>query len=144
MSPTSKVLFPLKAAWEQLAALHILLQQKMSKFSKILFPAKAGCEFLATWNFLLCTSGVSQRVAHNVERIGDGLVIRVPSARTTVDWKFEVENMKKRTTKNIQPDPLLNSERQTIDPTSRQTITNTNVTCRFYVSAIERLKEVAL
>jgi hypothetical protein len=43
--------------------------------------------------------------------------------------KFEVENMKKRTTKNIQPEPVLNSEQQTIDTTSRQTIANTHVAC---------------
>lgn len=41
--------------------------------------------------------------------------------------KLKVESMKKRTTKNIQPEPMLNSERQTIDTTSRQTIANTNV-----------------
>jgi hypothetical protein len=35
--------------------------------------------------------------------------------------------MKKRTTENIQPEPVLNGEQQTIDSTSRQTIANTNV-----------------
>jgi hypothetical protein len=35
--------------------------------------------------------------------------------------------MKKRTTQNIQPEPKTNSEQQTIDTTSRQTIANTHV-----------------
>lgn len=40
--------------------------------------------------------------------------------------------MKKRTTENIQPEPVLNNEQQTIDTTSRQTIANTNVSSRLY------------
>jgi hypothetical protein len=35
--------------------------------------------------------------------------------------------MKKRTTKNLQPDQKMNSEQQTIDTTSRQAIANTHV-----------------
>jgi hypothetical protein len=35
--------------------------------------------------------------------------------------------MKKRTTENIQPEPVLNSEKQTNDTASRQTIANTHV-----------------
>lgn len=42
--------------------------------------------------------------------------------------------MKKRTTENIQLEPKLNTEQQTIDTTSRQTIANTNVTSRFFSS----------
>ena len=63
----------------------------------------------------------------NVARIGDGLVYRVPFARTNVDSKFKVESMKKRTTENIEPKPRMNIERQTTDTTSRQTIFRTNV-----------------
>ena len=66
-------------------------------------------------------------MAYNGKRIGDGLVFRVPSADTKVDLLFNAESMKKRTTKNFQPEPKLNSEQQTIDTTSRQTIANTHV-----------------
>jgi hypothetical protein len=77
------------------------------------------------------TLGCHVTIAYNVERIGDGLVFRVPCARTIVDQKFEVESMKKRTSENIQPEPKLNSEQQIIETTSRQTIANTNVSCSF-------------
>ncbi|WP_207496759.1 hypothetical protein [Aridibaculum aurantiacum] len=35
-------------------------------------------------------------MAHNVGRIGDGLVFCVPSARTTVDLLFNAESMKQK------------------------------------------------